>query len=547
MADLTGQQFGVYRVIQPLGRGGYGATYLGEHIHLKNQVLIKTLPAGADGRETQNFINQARLLAKVSHPNIVHILDFGEQGDTYFIVTDYAPGGSLRQRHPRGSRVPLNTVVSYVRQVASALQYAHDQGIVHRDVRPEHMLVGRKGEILLSGFDIAVASRTMISASGMPNMAGAMAYIAPEQVMGEKPRPASDQYALGVVIYEWLSGDVPFHGKPMEVAMQHLHTPPLSLRMQMPEISPEVEEVVMIALNKNPQKRFGSVRAFANAFEQASRIGQAKAGGPSPLPPEDVPAVTVIKTFSRETDVISPGSRREEISTPSLQQGQPAYPATPAVGGFQQNTTPLQQWGQQQYPATPPAQAQRPYPTTSPPPSPAPPPGARPAKSSRGSLSSFFSEAGSALERLFSDRGKQKAQESLVSLFAIARATLEPDNRAITGKTYTAQVGIAQSVPERFQGASFDVPVRDMTEPLWFDIVIHASENIELMGEWHKRLRYDLRNANPQLVEFFFRLRTPGSSSFAITFYHERRWLQTVRLEFEGVQTSTFTTVAYGG
>jgi len=181
----------------------------------------------------------------------------------------------LRQRHPRGSRVPLESIVSYVKQVASALHYVHYHKLIHRDIKPHNMLLGPRGEILLSDFGIAVTSHSIdVNLPGMPDFEGTVLYSAPEQLQG-KPRRSSDQYALGVVVYEWLSGGWPFHGSFSEVARQHISDPPPSLKEKGIDIAPAVEEVVLKALAKDPPRRFSTVNEFARALEQASRAGLA--------------------------------------------------------------------------------------------------------------------------------------------------------------------------------------------------------------------------------------------------------------------------------
>jgi len=160
-------------------------------------------------------------------------------------------------------------VIAYVKQVAEALQYAHDEKFIHRDVKPENMLVGRRGEVLLSDFGIALVAQSSRYQSTQ-DMAGTIAYMAPEQIHG-KPRPASDQYALGVIVYEWLSGNRPFHGSFTEIAAQHAIVHPPSLREKIPAITPDVEHVVLTTLAKDPKQRFGSIHAFAIALEQASQ------------------------------------------------------------------------------------------------------------------------------------------------------------------------------------------------------------------------------------------------------------------------------------
>jgi len=161
-------------------------------------------------------------------------------------------------------------IISYVKQVAEALQYAHDEKLIHRDVKPENMLLGRRGELLLSDFGIALMAQSSRYQSTL-DMAGTIAYMAPEQIHG-KPRPASDQYALAVVVYEWLCGDRPFHGSFTEIAIQHAVAPPPPLHEKVATLSPDVEHVVLTALAKDPKQRFGSIQAFAIALEKAYQL-----------------------------------------------------------------------------------------------------------------------------------------------------------------------------------------------------------------------------------------------------------------------------------
>lgn len=156
MSERVGQQLGNYRIERRLAQGGFGEVYLGEHIHLGVQAAIKVLNAQLIQNDVEQFRTEARTIARLIHPNIIRILEFGVEGSTPYLVMDYAPNGTLRQRHPKESQVPLLTIVSYAQQIASALQFAHDQRLIHRDVKPENMLVGRNGEVLLSDFGIAL-------------------------------------------------------------------------------------------------------------------------------------------------------------------------------------------------------------------------------------------------------------------------------------------------------------------------------------------------------------------------------------------------------
>jgi predicted ATPase/class 3 adenylate cyclase/DNA-binding CsgD family transcriptional regulator len=271
MVDRVGQQLGNYRLVRLLGRGGFAEVYLGEHLRFKQQTAIKVLHTYLTGKEVEHFQHEAETIATLAHPAIIRVLDFDIQEGVPFLVMEYAPNGSLRRQHPKGEVVPLPTLVSYVQQVASALHYAHEHTIIHRDVKPENMLLGRRGEVLLSDFGLAtVAHATGSPSASMQGTGGTIAYMAPEQIEGH-PRRTSDQYALGAVVYEWLCGKPPFEGSLSQVMVQHLSMPPPSLRERVPTISPTVEQLVLRALAKDPKQRFACVADFAQALEQAWR------------------------------------------------------------------------------------------------------------------------------------------------------------------------------------------------------------------------------------------------------------------------------------
>ncbi len=276
MSYRVDQQIGNYRLIRQLGTGGYAEVYLGQHLHLDTVAAVKVLHQPLRDEHVKKFHDEACTIASLLHPHIIHILDFGidTQANIPYLVMDYAPNGSMCQRHPRGVPLPLELIVRYVKQLADSLQYAHSQRypdnkrLIHRDVKPENILFGRNDELLLSDFGIAVITQTTDPRSPQ-ELAGTLAYMAPEQIQG-KPRRASDQYALGIVVYEWLCGTCPFSGSRTSLAYQHLNDPPPSLRLRVPSLSPSVEQVVLKALEKNPKERFASVQEFAIALEQAA-------------------------------------------------------------------------------------------------------------------------------------------------------------------------------------------------------------------------------------------------------------------------------------
>jgi eukaryotic-like serine/threonine-protein kinase len=334
MGDLVGQKLGNYQLVRFLGRGGFADVYLGEHQRLKTQAAIKVLHTHLTDKDVDGFLKEAQFIAHLEHPHIIRVLDFDVTEDgAPFLVMSYAPNGSLRELHPRGTAIPLTTIVSYVKQVADALQYAHEEKLIHRDIKPENMLLGRRGEVLLSDFGIALVAQSSRYQSTQ-EMAGTMAYMAPEQIQG-KPRPASDQYALGIVVYEWLSGERPFHGSFTEIVAQHLATSPTPLREKIPTVPSAIQEVVMIALAKDSKERFASVQAFANALERASHPDDLTYVTPLaptvrdiPIPPPPPPP----PPFNRPSPAITP------VSLPPAQYAVPSKPAGSVVFTFRLHT-----------------------------------------------------------------------------------------------------------------------------------------------------------------------------------------------------------------
>jgi serine/threonine protein kinase len=321
MAERSGQQLGNYRLIRLVGKGGFAEVYLGEHIYLGTPVAVKVLHTQLESEDMTGFLNEARTIARLIHPHIVRVTDFGLDGEIPFLVMDYAPHGTLRQRHSRGTKLPLATIIPYVKQVAEALQHAHDEKLIHRDIKPENMLLGRKNEVLLSDFGIAtIAHRTATQNTQM--IIGTAMYMAPELFRG-KPYSSSDQYSLGIVVYEWLCGEPPFsNGDFIQLGYQHTFVPPQPLSEKLPTLPRDVEQVVMTALAKEPKQRFGSVQAFANALQQASQSEQPSMVKPrseipeprtnsqssSPRPPELLAQTPSISTPQPQPIVVSSSS-----------------------------------------------------------------------------------------------------------------------------------------------------------------------------------------------------------------------------------------------
>jgi serine/threonine protein kinase len=267
MINQVGQHIDDYRLIRLIGTGSFSEVYLGEHIVDRTLVAVKMLSVNQEN--WKEFVKEVGTTFRLKHPHIVNLLAFGmSPNEIPYLVMDYAPNGTLRQRHPKSTCLPLDTIVSYLSPLAQALQYAHDRRVIHRDVKPENVLIGQNGEILLSDFGIAVTAPIEQSLKTQ-NQGGTIPYMAPEQIRG-KPQPASDQYALGIMAYEWLCGIRPFQGSTMwEIIDQHLFQSPPSLREMLPDLPPMVEACILKALAKDPCDRFATVQEFVTTLELA--------------------------------------------------------------------------------------------------------------------------------------------------------------------------------------------------------------------------------------------------------------------------------------
>jgi serine/threonine protein kinase len=259
----VGQQFGNYRLLRLLAQHPFADVYLGEHVFLKTQAAIKVVQAVLTDEELETYLAEVRIIARLKHPNIIRVLEFGAERGLPFLVTDYTPKGSLRQLHPKGSSLAPASILENVRQVAEALQYVHAEHLIHLNLRPENILLGPQNQLLLSDFGTIVLDHSAIPTRSLAEtgqgVTRVLDYLAPEQLQGESC-PASDQYALAVIVYEWLC---PFRGS----ASDTIATRPL--RESAPQIAPAVEQVVTKALAKDPELHFATVSDFAHALEEA--------------------------------------------------------------------------------------------------------------------------------------------------------------------------------------------------------------------------------------------------------------------------------------
>lgn len=263
-----GTIFGDYQLIRGLGHGGFADVYLGTDITLGKSVAVKVMNTRFPRKEQiEKFKKEARVVAGLEHRHIVEVYRYGVEDRTPYIVMKYALFGSVRHKHPRGTVLNIETIVTYIRQVAEALQYAHDQGLIHRDIKSDNMLFGAFGEVLLSDFGIAILSDT--KRTSLQEIEGTLPYMAPEQFEAKTVRQ-SDQYSLGIVAYEWLTGDIPFHVNTIyDAAVQHKSRPIPPMNRPGVFVPSEIEAIVFKALAKVPLDRFPTITAFAEALEKA--------------------------------------------------------------------------------------------------------------------------------------------------------------------------------------------------------------------------------------------------------------------------------------
>lgn len=266
--SLIGEQFGEYRLLSLLGEGSFGVVYRAEHVNFGTIVAVKVLEARTNSKtDRTDFDNEVNAM-HWDHPNIIRIITHGLSHNRYYLVMDYAPFGSMRDRHPHYSRLRWETVVEYALQIADGLQYVHDRGKVHRDVKPENLLIGENHKLLLSDFGLTITSLT-VDSKQLQSPDGSLVYIAPEQANGQAVRE-SDQYALGIVMFEWLCGQLPFTGTAEEVLAQHYRATPPLLRERVPLLPSQLEEIVLRLLAKNPKQRFASMRDLKAALERVN-------------------------------------------------------------------------------------------------------------------------------------------------------------------------------------------------------------------------------------------------------------------------------------
>jgi serine/threonine protein kinase len=301
MTDLIGQSVGAYRITALLGRGGMATVFRARQMTMDRDVAIKVIkPELAVSKDfTARFEREAKMVASLSHSHILKVFDYGHHADMGYLVMEYLAGGSLADLIEHGP-LPIERTLRFFEQIAQALDYAHRQGIIHRDLKPQNVLLDDDQNAMLTDFGLAKLAGTGTQLTHTGLTVGTPAYMAPEQWQGSNIDKRADIYSLGVMLYEALSGTLPFNGDtPFRVMHMHIYEFPPLLIERDPNLPPGVDMVLMKALGKKPEERYASAGAMVAAFREAlSGTAGSRSAEESPSTPQPGSSFPSIKLIS---------------------------------------------------------------------------------------------------------------------------------------------------------------------------------------------------------------------------------------------------------
>jgi hypothetical protein len=300
MSDLNGQTIGHYRVLGRIGSGGMSTVYKAHDAKSGRMVAIKLMASflTEEPRFKVRFEREVKLLSKLNHPNIVQILGFGEHNDSPYIVMPYYERGTLQDRL-RDGPVSVKEGARVISDMSSALEYAHDHGVIHRDVKPSNMLLDNHGRAQLTDFGFASWREASMHLTGSA-LVGTPAFMSPEQCTGEQIGPSSDQYSLAIVLYRISSGQMPFDGEtPLAMALKQINEPLPPPREINPRIPVAIEKVLTKALSKKPDDRYETMNGFNEAFQEALLESTRNTNDPTAIMPRVNPLRILVDRYSR--------------------------------------------------------------------------------------------------------------------------------------------------------------------------------------------------------------------------------------------------------
>ncbi len=305
MEDLTGRQFGPYQVVAPLGEGGMAAVYKAYQPSVDRYVALKVLPRhfAQDPEFVQRFKREARVIANLQHPHILPVHDFGESDGYTYMAMRFIKGGELSTWIEENRPLSLPQIQRIISQVGDALDYAHGQGVMHRDVKPSNVLIDERGNCLLTDFGLARMVETSVKITRTGGILGTPAYMSPEQGMGQGIDHRSDIYALGIILYEMVTGRPPYQAEtPMAIMIKHIQSPLPPPSQYNPDLPEDVERVILKALAKDKNDRYASAGEMVQALQQATAHPTISTGAPRPT----VAAIRPPQTQETETAVPTP-------------------------------------------------------------------------------------------------------------------------------------------------------------------------------------------------------------------------------------------------